>query len=156
MELGALGYAKQMALYLQNREAERAYAMGREFIAAHPGDALAYYMAALAAHESGRYGEAASWAKRAFSLSESRDDMLAAAILCGLALYRIRDFQGGLKMLKGMEGLKTNEDLEELLVAFSLAARDDSGVLAHIDRLSELNRKKGKSLIKKILDAGGS
>ncbi len=155
MEMNPRAYAVQIAIFLSKGENGKAYSLGKEFMERNGRDALADYMCAMAAFMLKRFGEAEAWGKKAFSLSSSKEDMLSAAVLAGLACYRRGDYGAGLRMLKEAEGIATNEDLEELLIAFSLARKDDSELLEHIGRLSELNHRRGKRVVERILGGGG-
>ncbi len=154
MELNPRSYAVQIAIFLSKGENGKAHSLGKEFMAKHGRDAVADYMSAMAAFMAGSFGEATEWGKKAFTLSVAKEDMLSAAVLVGLACYRRGMYGEGFAMLKQAEGIATNEDLEELLIAFSLANKDDGELLAHIDRLSGLNRERGRRMVERILGQG--
>ncbi len=149
--LGKNAYMKQMAIFIKNKDYQRAYDFGKEFTEAFPDDMMAHFLLAKAAFSLQRYDDSKEEGRKAFNLAKSNDDMVTCAVLTSAAYFELHEYQKGLEFLKKMEKLKKTEDMEELLFVFSLALEDEKGAVKHVERLYELNQETAENLITKYL-----
>ncbi len=149
--LGKNAYTKQMALYIKNRDYQRAIDFGKEFTREFPDEMIAHFLLAKAAFSLGNYEESKTEGRKAFNLAKSNDDMVTCAVLTSAAYFELHEYSKGLEFLRKMEDIKKTEDLETLLFVFSLALRDEKEALKHIEHLYELNEETAEDLITRYL-----
>ncbi|MFH0884204.1 MAG: CDC27 family protein [Candidatus Micrarchaeota archaeon] len=151
MALGKSGYMKQIVIYLSQNDFQKAYELSREYTTNFEKEMISHFLFAKASFALEKYQEAALSARTAFNLSANEDDMLTCAVLASTAYFKLKDYQGGLELLRQMEKIKVSEELEELLFVFSLAMKEESEAVKHLDTLYGLNRKTAENLLIRFL-----
>ncbi len=146
MELHKSGYTSQIAAYLRNKNYEKAYTFSKEFVQKFPNEMVAHYLLSQSAFWVKKYGEAALEGSRAFNKSDSRDDMLACAVITASAYYELKEYEKGHKLLEVMARRKTNESLESLFFLFSIARNDGRAAAEHLNELYRLNQQAAKEM----------
>ena len=150
-DLGKNAYIKQNALYLKNKDYGRAYEFSKEFTQKFPGEMIAYFLLAKAAFCLERYEEAAMVARKAFNMASEPEDVLTCAIMASTAYYEMGEYSKGLELLKQVEKIKANEELEELLFIFSLALKDEKEAMKHVQELYKLNKKAAEDFMARYI-----
>lgn len=143
-------FERQIILYLKNRDYPQAYSLSKDFISRFPEVLSAHIFLANAAFELGKYEEARDEARKAFNIATSPDDMMACALLASAAYYRLKEYAKGYEILSVMEGKKKTEDLEELLVLFSLMLDDPSAAAKHSEELFKISSQAARELLERI------
>jgi len=147
------GYGKQVAIYLRNKENEKAYELAKEFLGKFPDDLIANVLFSESAYRAGKYEEARDAGRNAFNMAKSEDDMLFCAMVTSSSYLQLRQFAAGYQMLREMERKVKTPDLEEALFVFAMALKDQDEALKHMDRLYQLDRKRGDLFMARVLKA---
>jgi tetratricopeptide (TPR) repeat protein len=140
-------YIKQISVYLENKENEKADELAKEFVKKFPNDMISHYIAAKTAFALGRYKDAESEAMKAFSKATGPDDMQACGVLASSAYYALREYAKGHDLLSKIKKIKNSEMVEKLLFAYSIAMRNEQEAMEHIDELYKLNRKAAEEFV---------
>ncbi len=144
-------YVKQIGLYLEGDQIGPAYEMASEFARRFPDQMIAHFLLSKAAFGLERFDEAASEGRKAFNLSGNPSEMIACAIMASLGYYKTREYAKGYQMLKDIEGLKKDAQMQELLFVFSLALKDEAAALSSIEKLYGLNESATEEFIVRFL-----
>ena len=156
IELSKKGYAKQMELYLNNKDYQKAFALGTDFVKSYPGEMIGQYQLSSAAFHVGEYQNAQEHGRKAFNLAKTDHDMLACAIQTSLAYLKLGQYARGYEILKEMEKNKRTDelqdDLEEALFVFSVAMKDKDAAMEHIDKLYNLNKSLALRLVRAYIE----
>ncbi len=146
-------YAKQIAIYLQKKAIPEAYELAEKYAKTYPKDGTAHYLLAMCAYEMKDYRESAQAGRKAFNFAQIKEDMVAGALIAACGYYRTEEYEKGCKLLQKMEEIKDSPEVEEMLVCFSIAMRDEKAILAHVKKLLDLNKKAGERMLLKILES---
>lgn len=150
--LGRNAYIKQGALYIKNKDYQRAYEFCREFVQNFPDDMISHFMLSKAAFWAGKYEEAAAEGRKAFNMSKAEEDLAACAIITATAHYELKQYDKGYELLKTVEKTKTSEEIEKLLFIFSVAMDNEEEALKHVEYLMRLNKQAAEELILRFLE----
>ena len=151
MALSKRAYIKQISLYLENKDYEKAYPLALEFYEEFPDEIMCHYLLAASAFWTGHYEQAIMHGRRSFNLVKSKDDMIASALITSSAYYELERYEEGFRMLKAVEALKYSREVEKMMFIFSLAMKDKKEAMKHAKNLYVLNEKAAKALLKKFL-----
>ena len=155
IELSKKGYTKQMALYLQNQDYEKAYEFGLEFANSYPDEMIAHYQLSAAAYHVGKYEEGREHGRKAFNMATADHDMLACAVQASLCYLKLGQYREGFHLLKEMEKRKRQDQLEnelqEALFVFSVVMKNKAEAVDHIDKLYALNKELALKLMKSYM-----
>jgi len=152
----ARAYVKQISLYLNNEDYEKAHSLSREFVAAFKDNLPAHTLLALSAYRVGEFDEAAKEGRTAFNMTNNPDDMLACALITALAYYDLGEFEKGYEILSAMEKSKKTDGLESLLVIFALALNSPDEAFRHYEELHTLNKDAAEGLLFRIVEGMAS
>jgi len=140
-------FLRQIAEYLRENRLTEAYDLSKDFVNKFPDEAVAHYTLGRASLMTERLEEAKTAARKAFNLANGPEDVLTCAILAASVYYRTGEYAKGYEILKGAEkGWKTDE-LERLLIIFSLEMKERETALTHFKELLQLNEKMAQELL---------
>jgi len=151
MELHKAGYISQTVIYIRNKDYERAYSFAKEFAERFPDEMVAHYLLSASAFWAKKYEEAALEGRKAFNKASDYEDMLPCAIVTASSYYELKQYDKGFEFLQTVEKTKTNENLEKLMVLFSLARNDAKEAAAHLNELYKLNQEAAEELALRYL-----
>jgi tetratricopeptide (TPR) repeat protein len=145
-------YIKQIALYFQQGEYQKAYKLSKEFAEKHPESMPAHFLLAKAAFWINDFETAKDEAKKAFRLSEGEEALAVSGILLACSYYRLKDYEGGMKILKLLKS-KTGagENIMKLKFIFALALQDEPAAMRHLDELYDVNKKEASRIMLRLL-----
>lgn len=141
MELGKKGYISQISIYLRNKDHARAYPLSKEFAAAFPDELIARFLLAESAYWSGEYHEAAIEGHRAFNKATDQQDLISCALVAGSAHLALKEYAKGLEILRLMEMRGPDENVQKMLLAYSLAMRNPKEAAVHLNELYKIDRQ---------------
>ncbi len=142
-------YEKQIALYLNNREYEKAYLLSKEFSEKFKDEMTPYFLLMKSAFRMKKFDEAIIAGRHAFNKSEGQDTVICAVILSS-AYYLNGDNKQCYDLLAKMK-LNGSSDIEKLMFIYSLTAKDEKEAMAHIDNLYRINPRLAEDFIMKFL-----
>ena len=146
-------YLKQIAIYFQQGEYQKAYQLSEEFVEKHPDSMASHFLLAKAAFWVNDFEKARDEAKKAFNLSNGEGEIAVSGILLACSHYRLKDYEKGieiLRLLKSKAG--TGENIMKLKFVFALALHDEPAAMRHLDELYEINKKEASSIMFKLLE----
>ena len=126
--------------------------LAREFAEKFPDDLVAHFFLSTISFWLGRYEEAAVEGSRAFNKSETPEDMLSSAIVAGSSYYQLGKYEQGMDILRHAENRKSNEDLERLMFAFSMAMKNEKEAVMHLNELHRMNKKAAEDLLVRYIE----
>jgi len=144
-------FARQLAIFLRNDDAKRAYELSKEFTLRFPDEMLAHFLFAMAAYRIERYDEAKAEGRKAFNLASSSDDMLVTSLLASSAHYHLGEYAQGYELLRAMEKRKSTYELQKRMFLFVLALNKSDEALCHMDRLFKLNQSMAADIMLRML-----
>ena len=148
----SLPYIKQIALYFQQGDYQKAYALSREFAEKHPELMEPHFLLAKSAFWLNNFQTARDEAKQAFKLSEGEEQIAVSGILLACAYYRLKEYQEGMKILRVLKSRAgTGENLMKLKFIFALALQDEPAAMRHLDQLYEINKKEASRIMLNLL-----
>lgn len=153
VELSEKGYAKQVTIYLEKNDYEKAYELAHEFSQKFPNGKVAHFLLGRSAFWVKRYTEAAAEARKSFNMAKTSEDRLACAILASTALYELGEYSEGLELLKEVEKVISSEELEKALIIFSVALHDKNEARKHLEDLRKMNAWAAEKLMARFLKA---
>jgi len=142
-------FVKQIALYLQNEEHQKARDLSAEMAAAFPDEMISHFLLAKSSFRLTRYGDAVEEGTRAFNLARSRPDMEACAILISAARFMLGQYPEGYRLLLMFEPDNT-EQVEELLLIFSSVLGDERATEKHVRTLMRIDNEAAEELLRKF------
>lgn len=146
-------YLKQIALYFQEGNYQKAYEMSKEFVEKHPDTMLSHFLLAKSAFWTGDFQTAKKEALKAFNLSEGQDELALSGILLSCTYYRLREYQRGMDLLRLLKSkVKTKESIMKLKFIFALALHDEPAAMRHLDELHDINKKEASRIMLKLLE----
>jgi len=147
-------YIKQIVLYFQSKNYQKAYELSKEFIEEYPEQMPAHFLYAKAAFWLNDYELAKKEAQIAFNLSKGQDELTVTGILLACALYRLKEYESGMELLKLLKSkIASQEKLMKLKFIFALALNDEHAALRHLDELYEMNEAEAKALMLKLVSS---
>jgi tetratricopeptide (TPR) repeat protein len=144
-------FIKQLVVYLKEDDYSKAYELAKTFTQKFPDQMIAHFLLGRAAFGILRFEEAKNEARMAFNMSRSYEDMLATALLASTAHLELREYAKGYGLLHEMEKMGSSTELQTALVVFSLAQRNASEVIMHLDKLYALNERLAMDLANRIV-----
>ncbi len=147
------GFSKQIIIFIQNSKFNDAFTLAQQFVQRFPDEMMSHFLLAKSAFWINEFDITKSEARKAFNLAKLPDDMLPCAILAATAYHQLKEYEKGFDLLKQMEAIKTDEELEKLLFLFSLALKDQTEAMKHIDLLFKINSKAAEDLIVRYLES---
>jgi tetratricopeptide (TPR) repeat protein len=145
-EWSANAYVKQTLLYLENGDYGKAYEFSKEFVEKNPKDMMAQFLFAKSAFWTDSFDEAIDHGSRAFNLAANKEDMALCAIVIASAYFKTERYQKGYALLKTLDATK-NEDVQKLLLLFSIALNDQKSIENQIAVVYEINSKMIEELL---------
>ncbi len=142
-------FIKQIAIYLNDNEAQKAYTLAKEFVDRFPSEMVAHYLLAKASFWLGKYDEALGEGLKAFNMARAAD-LVPCAIITASAYYQLGKYAEGHKMLSRIDA-KGDADLEKLKLAFAIAQGQQEEAVEILDTLFRINKKEAKELLEKIV-----
>ncbi|MBS3067104.1 hypothetical protein J4450_00255 [Candidatus Micrarchaeota archaeon] len=142
-------YEKQIAIYLGNRDYQKAYELSKEFVERFSTEMIAHFLLMKSAFWLKNFDEAIKEGREAFNLSHG-EDMLTCAIILSSAYYLNGNQEECYKLLGKMK-TEGNPDVEKLMFIYSLAANNEQEAMTHIDKLYKINRRLAEEFIMKFL-----
>jgi len=142
-------FVKQIALYLQNGDYQSAGALSSEMAAAFPHEMISHFLLAKSSFRLGKYAAAVDEGTQAFRLARLREDMAACAILVSIAMFMLRQYPEGYRMLLAFEP-DNNEQVVELLLIFSSVLGDERATEKHIRALMRLDSEAADGLLSRF------
>jgi len=144
-------YIKQIALYFQQGDYQKAYSLSEGFVQKYPEDMLSHFLLAKAAFWINDFETAKKEGLLAFNLAEGHDELAVTGILLSCTYYRLKDYQKGMDLLRVLKSkLQTRENIMKLKFIFALALQDEPAAMRHLDVLYEINKNEASSLMLKL------
>ncbi len=144
------GYVKQISIYLDAADYEKAQALAQEMVGVFPNEMISHFLLAKCLLRIGRYDEALQQAMKSFNMSSDRKDLIASGLLVASADFMLNRFDEGMRMLRNFEE-DNNEDIERLEVIFSAAMGDSESAAKYVRALMKLNKKAAEELIERFM-----
>lgn len=142
-------FIKQIVIYLNENEAQKAYLLAKEFVERFPSDMVSHYLLAKASFWLGKYDEALSEGRKAFNMARAAD-LVPCAIIIASAHYQLGKYAEGYRILNQIEA-KDNANLEKLKLAFAIAQGQEKEAVSILDVLFKINREEAQKLLETIL-----
>ncbi len=142
-------YEKQIAIYLGNRDYQKAYDLSREFVERFSAEMLAHFLLMKSAFWIKKFDEAIKEGRAAFNLSQG-EDMLTCAVILSSSYYLNGNQEECYKLLSKMKA-DGNPDVEKLMFIYALAVKNEQEAMQHIDKLYKINRRLAEEFIMKFL-----
>jgi len=146
-------YLKQIYLYLKNGDNESAYSTSKDFVAKFPQEMPAHFLLALSALKLNKFDETRIEGRKAFNMAVVPEDMFSCALICSLAYFELKEYAKGYELLTLVEKTKKTDQLEELLVLFSLAINNPEEAFKHEEELSRLNARAADDLLMRLMES---
>jgi tetratricopeptide (TPR) repeat protein len=146
-------YVKQIAIYFQQGEYQKAYELSEEFVEKHPDSMASHFLLAKSAFWINEFEQARDESKKAFNLSNGEDEIAVSGILLACSHYRLKDYEKGieiLRLLKSKAG--TGESIMKLKFVFALALHDEPAAMRHLDQLYDVNKKEASRIMLKLIE----
>lgn len=144
-------YAIQIGYYLKNGEYPKACELAEDMLKRFPKEPLSHFMAARSYYFSSRYQEARTEGRKAYGLSNTRQDMMMSAIVTASSLFMLKKYDEGHKMLLPFEK-ENNEDVKKLLVIFYMVKGRGKKAGKYYKELYDLNMAVAKKFIKQLAE----
>lgn len=142
-------YQKQIAVYLGNRDYQKAYELSKEYVERFGEDVVSHFLLMKSAFWLRKLDEAITEGRKAFNLSHG-EDMVVCAIILSSAYYLKGDHEGCYEVLNSAR-TDGNADVEKMMFIYSLAANNEKEAMRHIDRLYKINRRLAEEFVMKFL-----
>lgn len=142
-------YLKQIMLYVQNQEFERAYALAQDFIGKFQKEVTAYFLLSKVAFRLKKFPEATQAARTAFNLATTKQDMISCAVVLSAGYYMQGNNDDAYKVLHQVGG-DGNSDVERLMFLFALSVQNEAEAVQHLDRLYQINRRMAEDFIQRF------
>lgn len=142
-------FARQISVYLKERRDDRAYATSRDFVKAFPGELMPHVLLAESCFRMGRFPEAKIEGKKALALASSDSDIVFCSMVFSSACFQMKDYLEGYETLKRTLNGRFIPEVEEALLLFSFAMKDEPKAVVHMKNLIVLNR--GRAI--QVMDA---
>jgi tetratricopeptide (TPR) repeat protein len=146
-------FIKQIVIYMNGQDYDKAYELCQGFVKKFPGEMVSHFLQARSAFALKRFDETKIEARKAFSMSTNKEDMLASALLASTAHLELKEYANGYELLRRMEEKKDSSDLQSAMVVFSLALRDKQEVVKHLDKLYALNERLAMAMAARIVNS---
>lgn len=141
-------FAKIISNHMRNREDRKAYDLSGDFIRKFPGELLSHLLRAESAFRLQRFPEAKIEGRKALRYAQSESDMVFCAMVFSSACFHLKDYIEGYELLKGISSRRKLADVEEALVVFSIAMKNEEDAIDHLRRLIQINRERALVLMR--------
>lgn len=149
---GTPPYIKQIALYFQQEDYQKAYELSKEFAEKYPESMASHFLLAKAAFWINDFERARDEASDAFYLASGQEELAVSGILLACSYYRLKEYEKGMELLSLLKTkLQTQENIMKLKFVFALALQDEPAAMKHLDMLYGINKKEASSLMLKLL-----
>jgi len=142
-------YEKQIAIYLGNRDYQKAYDLSKEFVERFSEEMLSHFLLMKSAFWLKNLDEAIKEGRIAFNLSHG-EDMVTCAVILSSAYYLNGNSKECYDLLNKMRS-EGNPDVEKLMFVYSLAVNNEKEAMVHIDKLYKINRRLAEEFVMKFL-----
>ena len=142
-------YIRQIALYISNKEFDRAYILAQDFSSKFKGELIAHFLMAKAAFRLKKFYEASIAARKAFALANNKQDMIICAIILAASYYVLGDRIQAYQVLNKFKS-DENPDIEKLMLIFVLSAQNEGEAMQHIEKLYSVNRRLAEDFIQRF------
>lgn len=140
-------FIKQIALYVQNQEFERAYELSRDFTVKFPNELTSHFLLAKTAFRLKKFADAIAAGRKAFNLASTKEDMLASAVVLSSSYFMSGARVEAYKVLRSIDG-EGNTDAERLMFIYALSVQNAAEATEHLDRLYKINRRAAEEFMK--------
>lgn len=151
MNFSKQGYIKQIMLYLENKDYQKALSLSKDFLKFYPDDLESNYLYSTSCFWTMNFLDSIKNGRIAFNKAKSKDELIATAIVISSSYYRIGEYENAIKILKPIESLKFSIDVEKLMLTLSIALKNKKEALRHAKNLHVLNEEAANEMLKKYL-----
>jgi tetratricopeptide (TPR) repeat protein len=141
-------FAKLIANHMKNHEDKKAYDLSISFVKKFPGELLSHILLAESAFRLRRFAEAKVEGRKALRYAQSENDLVFCAMIFSSACFHLKDYLEAYDLLKEISNRKQLANVEEALVVFSIAMKNEQDAIEHLRNLISLNRERALSLMK--------
>lgn len=142
-------YQKQIVLYLNNKNYQSAYELSKEFVERFREDLSSYILLAKSAFWMKKYGEATVAGRKAFNMTNNKDDLIVCGVILSTAYYMLGDQKNCREVLEALKA-DGNQDAQRLMLLVALAANDEKAAAKQIEKLYRINRRLAEDFIMKF------
>jgi tetratricopeptide (TPR) repeat protein len=146
VEWSPTAYTKQIELYIKNRDFGKALALAKEYVEKNPDELIPNFMMGKCCFWAGKINYGLKYARKAFNLSREKDDLIMCGILLASIYFRARKYKEGHSLLHKLEA-EGNEDVEKLLLIFSIAMNDEGEMKKHLEELYKINSRSVEDIV---------
>ena len=145
-------YIKQIALYFQQEDYQKARELSKEFAEKYPESMASHFLLAKASFWINDFEVAKTESQKAFNLAQGHDELAVAGILLACSYYRLKEYEKGMDLLALLKSkLPVQENIMKLKFIFALALHDEPAAMRHLDMLYDVNKKEASSIMLKLL-----
>ncbi|HSB46731.1 MAG TPA: hypothetical protein VLD37_01870 [Candidatus Bilamarchaeum sp.] len=141
-------FAKLISMDLKNHEDQKAYDLAVDFVKKFPGELLSHLLLAESAFRLRRFAEAKVESRKALRYACSDSDTVFCTMVFSSACFHLKDYIEAHELLKQISLREKIAEVEEALVVFSIAMRDEQGALDHFNSLIQVNRDAALELMR--------
>lgn len=146
-------FVKQIIIYLNNRDFEKACELSREFSQAFPASLMSHYLLAKSCYWRHDFINALMEGHKSLNMSESREDMVASAVFLSCVYFELKRFTRGYEVLMMVRHLE-DERIERALAVLAMCRNEPETALMHIDELYRINKAVAERFTQRMLDSG--
>ena len=145
-------FMKQIAVYINKSEFEKAYELSKTFLEKFPDEMMAHFFLAKSAFWLKKYNESVKEARKALNMSDNKSAMVLAGVLAASAHYQLGEYKKGYQTLKALSETADSDSIQEGLFIFSIAMNDKKKATWHLDRIFAMNKKMAQQLLLRYLE----
>lgn len=142
-------YMKQISLYVQNQEFNRAYALAQDFADKFKNELTAHFLLAKIAFRLQKFPEAIAAGRNAFNLAANKQDMLLCAVVLSAGYYMQGNTTEAYHVLNQVGG-ETNPDAHRLMFVYACTVKDPQKAMESLDRLYQINPRAADEFIRQF------
>ena len=142
-------YIKQIGLYMENGQSERAYALAQDFADKFKQELAAHFLLAKTAFRLKKFSEAVAAARTAFNLATSKQDMVTCALVLSASYYVQGEIDEAYKVLHKVGG-EGDSDVEKLMFIYASSVKEAAEATQHLDRLYQINPRLADRFIQRF------
>lgn len=143
-------FIKQIIIYLQNREHEKAYQLSDEFVKKFPDSLMSHYLLAKSCYWTKRFPDALREGHAALRISTTPKDMAALGVFIACVCYELKRYTVGYELLQTLQDIK-DERIEKAMFILSLCMDEPETALLHVDELYHINKETADEFVDKFL-----
>jgi hypothetical protein len=141
-------FAKLVSIHMKNHEDQKAYDLSKDFVQKFPGELLSHVLLAESAFRLKRFGEVKTEGRKALRYAQSESDFIFCAMVFSSACFHLKDYIEGYELLKEISMKKQLAEVEEALVVFSIAMKNEQDAIDHMGNLIHINRERALVLMR--------